>query len=747
MEDFFYWIQAEGEGHYYFLFFPVALLTLFFLLKDRRIKFVIPTAVMTIIIVNPFFYYIWDKLRLYVYWRILWVIPILPVCAAVPAILSEKIHRKWGKAGICIVFFILFGTMGSYIYKGREGNFRIPADNPDKLPESVIEVADYLLSIDDHPRVIADPNISVYIRQYTGKIDTLFGRDIFGYILGPNKQAKEVYAAINELQGDISTVASFMRNDGYKYLIIRTKGREKQLEENGFLKKRSILGYDIYTVDGTPSIYKKWDDLGRVIEIKEIDENGNPINGKDGYATIQYQYDKYNHIIFEFHTDVDGNGVLDASGKAGFEREYDNKNHLIVERYLGADKNLVANLQNYAEIKKRYKFGNLIEEAYFDENGFPVKRLDLAYAKRKLQWDKNKNLITEEYYDINGERTLCSNGYAIIRREYIENRMIGEAYFDKDNNPTIIYDGYSSYKKKYDDNGNVIAISYYGLDGEAVENINGYAKEERQYDINGNMIVQRFFDAQNNLVLAPCGYAEVFKEYDDKGRVIKESYFGENNPYEQRGGYASIEQEYDSEGNLSLRRYLGVNGEPACRLDGYAKVKWDNTGTIRNIKLLDNEENEISLLGINLVQDVNTGKDGFSEWLVPKRNVENSCFNIGTANLGEKKVGDSYSCQLEIEFSNVVATEGKQFKFWAQGSVDGLWGIENVWNARLVYLDKAPIDGIYQYKYTMQLTDEMVNAGTFNIGFRCDYWKNGAFRVKNVKIEKGNMISTWSPGL
>jgi len=90
---------------------------------------------------------------------------------------------------------------------------------------------------------------------------------------------------------------------------------------------------------------------------------------------------------------------------------------------------------------------------------------------------------------------------------------------------------------------------------------------------------------------------------------------------------------------------------------------------------------------INLVQD---GPDGWSRWYTPRRDIINSCFTIANMNLGEKAAGDTYSCQIEIEFSGVEATEGKEFKFYTQGATDGVWTIGNVWNYEMVWLEIAP---------------------------------------------------------
>ena len=178
------------------------------------------------------------------------------------------------------------------------------------------------------------------------------------------------------------------------------------------------------------------------------------------------------------------------------------------------------------------------------------------------------------------------------------------------------------------------------------------------------------------------------------------------------------------------------------------KATWTkNESGTRNIHLFNEKGEERPINGINLIMNLDTGPDGWSAWMTPERDVENCCFTIGEASLGEKREGDVYTCQIEIEFRGVKVTENKTFKFWTQGAVDESWRIGNVWFNSLVYLHTPPQDGIYSYCTTSIIDEKMTDASRFEVGFRCDYWESGAFRVRNVKIERGNKATEWSPGL
>ena len=213
------------------------------------------------------------------------------------------------------------------------------------------------------------------------------------------------------------------------------------------------------------------------------------------------------------------------------------------------------------------------------------------------------------------------------------------------------------------------------------------------------------------------------------------------------GGYVGIKQIW-SNNDLISRVYLDAFGNPIEREDGYSEVNWvrDDKGT-RNAIFYDLNGNEVSIVGRNLIKDYDLGYNEWSIWMTPTPNVKNCCFHIGEVNLGEKKKGDYYSCQVEVEYRNVSTEDVNNFRFRTQGAQDNRWVTKNVWGQTLIDLHEVPNDGIYTYTSTVKLLENMEGISTFNVDFRCDYWKGGSFRVRNVKIEKGSKITAWSPSV
>ena len=309
--------------------------------------------------------------------------------------------------------------------------------------------------------------------------------------------------------------------------------------------------------------------------------------------------------------------------------------------------------------------------------------------------------------------------------------------------------GNPSVVKKRNELGQIISITTVDEYGEPRTTASGYATVEREYDDEGYVSIEKFCNCDESPVITSNGYAEVHRIYDNRGCVIKEQYYGTDGlPMIQPAGNAAIEQEFDDSGRIVSRTYLDADGNPMDRIDGYAKVMWGTVDglTIQEFYKADGSRIE-DIEGINLAKDIRSFPDGWSEWVTPEFDTENCCFVLGTANLGQKSVGDIYTCQLEIEFKDVKVTEGREFRFASQGRGDGSWKNGSIWNSKLVWEGKPLQDGVYEFSNTVGIDDSIVNVNSFELGFRCDYWGSGSFRVKNIKIEKGEASNKCSPGV
>ena len=233
--------------------------------------------------------------------------------------------------------------------------------------------------------------------------------------------------------------------------------------------------------------------------------------------------------------------------------------------------------------------------------------------------------------------------------------------------------------------------------------------------------------------------------YKNMHLVYKAFYNAEGSLQKQPVGYVAIEQAWDGD-DLISRTYLDENGQPIDRVDGYSKIVWNlNNENVKYVHFQDKLGNDVNDEGINLVGDMETDSDGWSKWMMPDYNQPYTLFTIDSVYLAKKEIGDIYTCQIEIEYRDVSVKEGQQFCIKSQGMIDDAWSAGNPWWL-VVYTENPPQDGILQYEKSTIIDINNVDKSKFEIGFRCDNWASGAFRVRKIKIEKGDHASEWSPG-
>ena len=603
-------------GNYNFLYLYLGALILAFILWNGKRKIIlIPAALITLAVLTPRFYNIWNELNDYAYWRTLWMIPVIPICAAVPALIIEKQNKEWMKimtviAGAMVVFYC-----GSYIYKYQYTTFK-KANNADKLPDEVCEVGDELLDMEEYPYVVTDLDLSIYLRQYSGKIHMPYGRKIG---TKQDSLAREIYDEVLDETGDMGKVSTLMLNHGYKYLVTKADSETKleAMENAGFSLEKQVGIYGIYSVSGTPSEIRTYTEKGLVRSVTTVDTDGNPIMANGGYATAIYDYDINGQVIYEFHLDTEGNGSTDASGKAGYKRTYDLWGDILTETNIGVDDNPI--IVGYCSRKCEYNNEhNLIKESFYDIEGNAMINTDTYYATREIFYDKDEMITGERYYNTDGNLIISKYGYAGYDREIdkkegiVIDRYVGidggymitangcagckrscdeagniigdyykdstgegtyEIYLDMDGEETLCRQGYSAIHREYNEEGHVSRYSYYAFD-EPVLLGKGYASSEREYDSAGNLLNEIFYNIEGQIAINSSGFAILNGVYDDKGRIIKQSYIDEEYNYNHLyTDYVSVTRDYNEYGDVIDETYYDEYDDPITTSLGYDELR------------------------------------------------------------------------------------------------------------------------------------------------------------------------------
>ena len=495
-------------------------------------------------------------------------------------------------------------------------------------------VVEYLY--DDHGELI-----SIFQKDNTGK--EMFRKD-----LTINKETREIAIDfhspsnslnVQALSADMIAAVINDRDSDDRSEITRQRNT---YDENGFLIRtlyqRDNLGTPACDSNGVYGKQYEYDELGQVIRISNLNEQGQVFNCKYGWAYEEFTYDDRGNEIRAQVFDAQGNP---ARGEAGFsitEIIYDDHGNATSLRTLDEHGNqsagLYTNLFSYdrqgmmtgyavfdaegnpvyeANGVHEYRFlrdalGRNCGVSYFDAQGNPVyspsnscaayrtvldtqgRVLELwhydtqeevtfnrsigAYGQRS-QYDENGNRTRIEYLDADGKLMCGSSGYAVSMAQYDDmGRAIRESYLDAEGNPVRGNENFASIEISYDTFGNYSGSSYFDENGDPCYHIDGYSSLSMTYE-DGNPISIAYFDTDGNPMLCGEFYHSIRREFDEKGNPIRWSYYDtDGNLLDLNKNYAIAEQDYDSYGNVIAKRYYSAQMEPAS-VDGCYAITWE----------------------------------------------------------------------------------------------------------------------------------------------------------------------------
>lgn len=429
--------------------------------KGKRKSFVFPAILITIAVINPLFYKVWSKINeANVYWRTLWMIPILPICAAAAALIVEKSRKTVVKTLAVAVGSVVFIFCGSFLYTHAYPPYTFgKADNSDKLPKYVVEVGQALLEMEEEPYVVTDSALSIYLRQYSGKIHSPYSRSVtYG---SPSQLGRSMYTALTREEYD--TLALTMSNNDYEYLVTdnETEDKDEKLSSAGFEFLQQVNKYGIYRNHVQRTELKTYNDLHQVTSITFVNEKGEVANGANGYAIVEYEYDDNGRVSYEFHRDAEGNAVEDSSGRAGYRREWSYLGQIVSETYLNAEGEPAEGpfATRTCEYDRSHR---LIRESYFDRGNRPAIRTDTGYASIQYIRDSMGNVTEERTYDTEGNLVPRSAGYSILKRTFNDNRQaVTVSYFDEAERPVSVGLGYHKQTNEYTADGKLSLTWFY----------------------------------------------------------------------------------------------------------------------------------------------------------------------------------------------------------------------------------------------------------------------------------------------
>lgn len=361
-----------------------------------------------------------------------------------------------------------------------------------------------------------------------------------------------------------------------------------EYSEKGFLNAEYRLNKDgTAAYDRELGIYREErqnDANGRVVSVAYYDENGSLMVCSGGYASFSYKYDTQGRVIERWNYGVDGElaCAIDNFNEAGYIyiTEESDEGGTGKWTYYDREGKIAINKYGFAIlIIKNNEQGLIVEESYYDEEGNPMRAHGSNVASVIYDYDNVAHQTSEACFDENGNPCISKEGFARISREYKGGNLISEQYYDVDGEPCNGHfeeGNYSKWIAEYNSDGCITKIRYYDSAGSLCL-VDGVYETQMEYDERGNCIRYAYCDHLGYPMLNWDGYAVMELAYDEKGKLIYECHRDQDGYFVTGQSYAH-EWEYDERGNLisTITYTLDEDGNETHITTYYEYDEWGN---------------------------------------------------------------------------------------------------------------------------------------------------------------------------
>ena len=359
------------------------------------------------------------------------------------------------------------------------------------------------------------------------------------------------------------------------------------------------------TADGYAVIERRYDAQGRVVWIRYLDANEEPVAVKSIYEKEQ-SYDEAGNVILEIvydgsgsralHPDgwsehlvaynenkqkvrerwlgIDGEPALYKKSHSGIDRVFDEAGNVIKDTYYDAEGNVGANHDGVITIERRYdEHKRVVWYRYLDADGLPMAIKGICELEKG--YDEAGNVNLEIVYDGNGTRVLHPDGWSEHLVAYNENKQkISERWLGVSGRPALYKSSHSGIDRVFGEDGKPIRETYYDADGNIGPNKSGVITVETSYDAEGRITELRYFDENGQpMVLASLGASIEQRTYDEYGNVCRTQLLdGERRPMIGSKGWAAAEYVFNETKHRLSEAYYGTDGSLILVEGGYAKV-------------------------------------------------------------------------------------------------------------------------------------------------------------------------------
>jgi len=362
--------------------------------------------------------------------------------------------------------------------------------------------------------------------------------------------------------------------------------------------------------DGVAVIrYHRYSDAIRFGEPEDksyLDKNGLPVISKaQGCHMVKYEFDEHSNKVLESYLGINHEPVTVQKKQNSKTRYYYNDNSELLKMvYYNQNDQVAPNISGVAITKGVYDKGYLVELSGFDAAGLPARTVASfdSVSIVKSEYDSRGNLVKEAYFDEQGNPVSNFSGVHITLNTWSkENMLVNVCSFDDFEKPSVDIDGIQATRYVRDKFGRNIQKSTYGIHGEPVLNhIDEVYMLKYQYDVYGRQInVSYWMDSLTPMPRWSGNYQQV-TWYDAEGQISEyASLDKDGHPFKDKDGSSSVKLINGPDGRLVERRYL-LDGEPVLTIRGvtqhYSTIRYghDENGQLNELTFFGTDAKPIN---------------------------------------------------------------------------------------------------------------------------------------------------------
>lgn len=432
----------------------------------------------------------------------------------------------------------------------------------------------------------------------TGNSYFQFDPDSDQFVPAVNTAGIHAWRATLDIGGQRQSWRYFGRDEKPTVDTIGVAGIDYEYDGRGNKVRQRYVG-----LDGKSTLsrygYAGWsstfDETGVETEIEYFGLDDKPILNDEGYAGYRRVYDEAGREFRREFFDQTHNLTYTKHGCAGWELTFDERDNEVRRMFFGPDRKPTTQVDQIAGWSNEFNDrGRVIRQTFLGIDGKPRLHRN-GYVSQVNRYDPDGNLIEISYHGADGELVNTTSGYARVVSQYDSDRWhIRDEYYTATGRRALV-DGVAGKKYQRDGRGNIVKISYIGLDGGAGTHPSGNAAFASTYDSRGNRLLEEYFDNEGRPFSLDGGHAcRTRNTFDDWGRSIREEYLNSDGQLALNGhGVAGVERFYDAKGNITRSRTFDNENRQAAGSAGFASwtADFDRFGNVTKIVWYDADGN------------------------------------------------------------------------------------------------------------------------------------------------------------